>query len=109
MPLQHASAVAWNDQKHVDVFRAKYIKNFELAKEILDIDMPEATFYVWLKVDDEIEFTKRAYKEYNLKVLAGSFLGRVGEGRGYVRLALVYEEDKTKEALLRVKKCLESN
>ena len=106
LPLQHASAVAWADQTHVDEFRAKYIKNFEIAKEILGITPPEATFYIWLKVDDEIEFTTRLYREYNLKVIPGSFLGREGQGEGFVRLALVYEAEKTKEALKRIKKAL---
>lgn len=102
LPLQHAAAVAWADQEHVNLFRAKYKQNFEVAKEILGVDAPEATFYIWLKVDDEIAFTQRLYKEYNLKVIPGSFLGREGEGQGYVRLALVYEADKTREALLRI-------
>ena len=102
LPLQHASAVAWADHEHVDGFRAKYIKNFEVAKEVLGVDAPEATFYIWLKVEDEITFTTKLYKEYNLKVIPGSFLGREGEGKGYVRLALVYEADKTKEALQRI-------
>jgi len=35
-------------------------------------------------------------------VIPGSFLGREGEGKGYVRLALVYEEEKTREALQRI-------
>ena len=51
LPLQHAAAVAWADQAHVDVFREKYKKNFEIAKEVLGIEPPEATFYIWLKVD----------------------------------------------------------
>ncbi len=106
LPLQYASAVAWSDQNHVDIFREKYIKNFKLAKEILGINPPMATFYIWLKVDNDIEFTKRVYKDYNLKVIAGSFLGRDGQGSGFVRLALVYNEDKTKEALERIKKAL---
>jgi len=106
LPLQHASAVAWSDQSHVDEFRAKYIRNFEIAKEILGIEPPLATFYIWLEVDDEIEFTARLYREYNLKVIPGSFLGREGQGEGFVRLALVYEEEKTKEALNRVKQAL---
>ena len=106
LPLQHAAAVAWADQSHVDGFREKYIKNFELAQEILEITPPLSTFYIWLPVDDEIEFTTRLYKEYNLKVIPGSFLGREGQGQNYVRLALVYEEDKTREALKRVKKAL---
>ena len=109
LPLQYAAAVAWADQKHVDVFRNKYKKNFEIAKEVLDVDAPEATFYIWLKVGDEIAFTIKLYKEYNLKVIPGSFLGREGEGKGYVRLALVYEVDKTKEALERIKLALENS
>jgi aspartate/methionine/tyrosine aminotransferase len=106
LPLQHAAAVAWADQTHVDGFRAKYIRNFEIAKEVLSIEPPLATFYIWLAVDDEIEFTTRLYKEYNLKVIPGSFLGREGQGQGFVRLALVYEEEKTREALERIKKAL---
>jgi len=109
LPLQHAAAVAWADQAHVAVFREKYKKNFEVAKEVLSVDTPEATFYIWLKVDDEIAFTTRLYKEYNLKVIPGSFLGREGEGQGYVRLALVYEAEKTEEALKRIKLAMENN
>ncbi|HIC79320.1 MAG TPA: aminotransferase class I/II-fold pyridoxal phosphate-dependent enzyme, partial [Sulfurovum sp.] len=106
LPLQHAASVAWADQNHVDEFRAKYIKNFEIAKELLDITPPLSTFYIWLPVDNEIEFTIDLYKEYNLKVIPGSFLGRKGEGQGFVRLALVYEAEKTREALTRIKKAL---
>jgi len=102
LPLQHAAAVAWADQEHVAGFRAKYIKNFEVAKDVLGIDAPEATFYIWLKVEDEIAFTTTLYKEYNLKVIPGLFLGREGEGKGYVRLALVYEAELTREALERI-------
>lgn len=107
LPLQYAAAAAWSDQAHVEVFREKYIENFRLAKEILGIPMPEATFYIWLKVEDEIGFTVKLYKNYNLKVLPGSFLGRKEEGKGYVRLALVYEKDKTAQALKRIKSALE--
>ena len=108
LPLQHAAAVAWADQEHVAVFREKYKKNFTIAKEILGVETPEATFYIWLKVEDEIAFTTKLYQEYNLKVIPGSFLGREGEGKGYVRLALVYEAELTRESLTRIKLCLEN-
>lgn len=108
LPLQHAAAVAWADQDHVAVFREKYKKNFEIAKEILGTVTPEATFYIWLQVEDEIVFTTKLYEKYNLKVIPGSFLGREGEGNGYVRLALVYEEMLTRESLTRIKLCLEN-
>ena len=109
LPLQHAAAAAWADQAHVNSFRDKYKANFEVAKEVLGIDAPEATFYIWLKVEDEIDFTVTLFEKYNLKVIPGSFLGREGEGQGYVRLALVYEADKTREALERIKLALENN
>ena len=102
LPLQYAAAKAWADQEHVEQFRQKYIRNFELAREILGAEAPEATFYIWLAVEDEIDFTVKLYRDYNLKVLPGSFLGREGQGIGYVRLALVYDEVLTREALERV-------
>ena len=103
VPLQEAAAVAWNDQNHVNEFRKIYKKNFEIAHEILGTPIPEATFYIWLEVEDEIEFTKNLYKEKNIKVLPGSFLGRNGLGKGYVRIALVENEEKTREVLTRLK------
>ena len=103
VPLQEAAAVAWNDQNHVNEFRKIYKKNFEIANEILGTQIPEATFYIWLEVEDEIEFTKNLYKEKNIKVLPGSFLGRNGLGKGYIRIALVENEEKTREVLTRLK------
>jgi len=103
VPLQEAAAVAWNDQNHVGEFRKIYKRNFEIAQEILGIPTPEATFYIWLEVENDLEFTKNLYKEKNIKVLPGSFLGRGGLGKEYVRIALVENEEKTKESLKRLK------
>ena len=104
LPLQKASAKAWLNDKDAEYFRDKYRANFKIAKEILGVTPPEATFYIWLEVEDELEFTKGLYEKFNLKVLPGSFLGRGGVGKGFVRLALVYEEELMKEALNRVAK-----
>ena len=108
LPLQHAAAVAWADQEHVAGFRAQYRRNFELAREILGIEPPEATFYIWLKVADALTFTRDLYREQNLKVLPGAFLGREGQGADYVRLALVYEAAPMREALERLKQFLDT-
>lgn len=102
LPLQQTSAVAWNDEAHVEDFRKIYKKNFEIAKDILNIDIPEATFYIWLEVEDELKFTQELYRSKNIKVLPGSFLGRNGIGEGYVRIALVQSNEKTKEVLQRL-------
>ncbi|MBU1642095.1 succinyldiaminopimelate transaminase [bacterium] len=108
LPLQVAAAAAWSEEAHVERSRAVYRRNFELAKEILGTEMPVATFYLWLKVDNALEMTRRLYKEYNLKVLPGEYLARTDEsgenpGRDYLRIALVENEEKTKTALLRIK------
>ena len=103
VPLQEAAAVAWTDQEHVAGFRKIYKKNFEIANEILGTPIPDATFYIWLEVEDELEFTRNLYKEKNVKVLPGSFLGRNGLGKGYIRIALVENEIKTRDVLTRLK------
>jgi len=113
LPLQAAATVAWLDEEHVSASREIYKKNFEIAKEILGTPTPDASFYIWLKVKDEIDFTKRLFKEFNVKVLPGSFLARdnaEGEnpGKGYVRLALVHNEENTRLALEAVRSCLNS-
>ncbi len=111
LPLQSAATKAWLDEKHVEASREIYKRNFELAREILGIEIPEATFYVWLEVGDALAFTQKLYKEYNVKVLPGEFLARedyrgVNPAKGYVRIALVENEQKTKDALQRIKECL---
>lgn len=103
LPLQKTAAIAWLEESHVEKFRQIYKKNFEIAKEILGIEIPQATFYIWLEVTDELKFTQELYKQKNIKVLPGSYLGRNGIGKDYVRIALVENADKTKEVLTRLK------
>ncbi len=106
LPLQKAASVAWSEDKHVEDFRKSYQKNFEIAKEILGITPPKATFYIWLEVKDDIEFTKKLWEKYGVKVMPGSFMSRDGVGSGYVRIALVYDSNSTKKALLKIKECI---
>lgn len=73
-----------------------------MAKDILGIKIPKSTFYIWLEVEDDLDFTKKLYNEKNIKVLPGSFLSRGKFNTKYVRIALVENENKTKEALLRI-------
>ncbi|MFA6137114.1 MAG: succinyldiaminopimelate transaminase [Sulfurimonas sp.] len=111
LPLQSAAAVAWNDEEHVEISRKIYKKNFEAAKEILGVEIPQATFYLWLKVPHAIEFTKKLYEEYNVKVLPGEYLARedkngVNPAKDFIRIALVESVEQTRSALLRIKECL---
>ena len=107
IPMQKTAAIAWSEESHVQVFRDIYKQNFILAKEILGIEIPKATFYIWLKVNDELRFTQELYKKLNIKVLPGSYLGRDGIGKDYVRIALVQNSNKTKEILIKLKEFIE--
>ena len=111
LPLQSAAAEAWSDEKHVSASREVYKANFKIAQEILGTEIPEATFYLWIKVPNALEFTKKLYEKYNVKVLPGEFLAREnsrGENPAidYIRIALVESEAKTRDALQRIKECL---
>ncbi len=110
LPLQHAAAAAWSDEAHVEASRAIYKENFQIAKEILGCEIPKATFYIWLEVKDALEFTKKLYRDYNVKVLPGEFLSRddgtANPGKDFIRIALVENPQKTKEVLQRLKKAL---
>jgi len=103
LPLQKTASIAWSDEEHIKEFRAIYKQNLKIAKNILGIDVADATFYIWLKVDDDLEFAKKLYESKNIKVLPGRYLGRDGVGKGYVRIALVEDNDTTAEVMLRLK------
>ncbi len=107
LPLQHAAAAAWSDEAHVQENREKYAKNFALAREILGVETPSSTFYIWLEVDDDIAFTKKLYHDKNLKVLPGSYLSRGEFKTKHIRIALVENEARTREALTRIKELLD--
>ncbi len=111
LPLQCAAAEAWSDEEHVEVARKIYKRNFTIANEILGTKIPDATFYIWLKVENPLKFTIKLYKEYNVKVLPGEYLAREdakgkNPGKDFVRIALVENEEKTRDALMRIKECL---
>lgn len=101
LPMQKAASLAWNDINHSEEFRKIYANNLKLAREILDIYVSPYTFYLWIKVNNDLEFTKELYKQEGILVLPGSFLG--SNGGGYIRAALVYDNLVTKQILERLK------
>ena len=121
MPIPHqlASIAAWEDEKHVARNRALYQEKFALwiseLGELLDLRMPKAGFYFWIKVpeqfdgDDEI-FVKALYEQANIHALAGRYLSREvngkNPGQGYVRIALVASVEESREAISRIRKLL---
>lgn len=110
LPLQKAAAVAWNDMQTPESIRHIYAKNLALAREILELNETQIapyTFYVWLKVDNDERFCKFAYEKMGVLTLPGSYLGRESQGKDYVRIALVYDNETTKRALFALKKAIQ--
>lgn len=108
LPLQKAAAVAWEDMQSPESSRKIYAQNLLLAQEILgkECKIYPYTFYVWLEVGDDEQFCKFAYEKSGVLTLPGSYLGRENQGKGYVRIALVYDNDTTQKALLKLKEAL---
>lgn len=113
--IQAASIAAWNDETHVQENREKYMRKFSqitpLLKEVLEVELPDAGFYLWAKVDkrasiSDTEYAKRLYAEYNVTVLPGSYLARdahgINPGQNRIRMALVAEVEECLEAALRI-------
>jgi N-succinyldiaminopimelate aminotransferase len=113
-PVQAASIAAWGDEVHVQENRAKYREKFSLVtpllKEVMDVELPDAGFYLWADVRrsglSDVEFARRLYQEYNVTVLPGSYLARdahgLNPGQGRIRMALVAEVDEGLEAAQRI-------
>ncbi|MEO0973724.1 MAG: succinyldiaminopimelate transaminase [Pseudomonadota bacterium] len=114
IPTQLASVVAWSDEVHVRENRERYREKFALAathlEGHLDAPTPAASFYLWARppTDDE-HFAREAWRAQALKLLPGRYLARTGPhgdnpGVGFVRLSLVADAQRTRDALRRLQR-----
>ena len=109
---QAASIKAWQDEAHVAANRALYTEKFiavlEILAPVLDVQPPDAGFYLWPQtpVDDTV-FARGLLEQQNVVVLPGSYLSRNGEntnpGKDHVRMALVAPLEDCIEAAERIK------
>jgi N-succinyldiaminopimelate aminotransferase len=99
--------------------RRLYAEKFKtvtpLLKGALAVEMPDAAFYLWAKINQangrnlsDTEFALRLYREFNVTVLPGSYLAReahgINPGQNFVRLALVANLNECVEAANRIQK-----
>jgi N-succinyldiaminopimelate aminotransferase len=110
--VQAASIAAWKDEAHVvanrNLYREKFAAVTPMIAEVLDVRLPDASFYLWAAVpggDDE-RFARDLLAQYNVTVLPGSYLARHVEGSnpgaGRIRMALVAETTECVEAARRI-------
>jgi N-succinyldiaminopimelate aminotransferase len=109
---QAASIRAWQDEAHVAENRALYTEKFsavmELLAPLLDVQLPDAGFYLWAHTPvADTDFARELRAQQNVIVLPGSFLSRtaagINPGKDYVRMALVAPIEDCIEAATRIK------
>ena len=105
-PLLEVAADLYDDDDHVTAIRSYYNTNFDIAASHLRITPPDGGFFLWLNVDDDLNFVRRLMVEQAVRSLPGSFMavtnGSGNPGSGYVRLALVHDADLTDTAIRRI-------
>lgn len=112
VPTQLASVAAWQDDAHVETNRQLYARKFRevtpLLSQVLDVEAPAASFYLWVGVggDDE-SYARDLYAATNVITLPGSYLGRnaggTNPGAGRLRLSLVAPPEDCLEAAQRIR------
>ncbi len=120
MPVhnQLASIAAWNDEDHVRENRAAYRAKFEavvpILREAMNVDFPDAGFYLWPEtpMSDET-FARELSAQQNVHVLPGRYLSRTVDGHNpgenRVRLALVAPLEECVEAARRIVEFVKAN
>ena len=113
--VQTASILAWGDEQHVvdnrAQYRAKFAEVTPILAQVLDVQLPDASFYLWARVPDALglsdtEFARELLALYNVTVLPGSYLARdvngVNPGAQRIRMALVADTAECAEAARRI-------
>ncbi|MCD0502606.1 succinyldiaminopimelate transaminase [Bordetella petrii] len=106
-----ASTAAWNDEAHVrdnrQLYREKFAAVVPLLQPVLDVAMPQASFYLWVAVPgSDTVYARDLYARTGVTVLPGSFLAReaqgINPGHGRIRIALVAPVAQCVEAATRI-------
>lgn len=112
-PLQIASTIALDgDQSCVEEIRNKYEKRMEVLIKSFkeagwEMKKPKASMFIWAKLPEcvgdmgSLEFSKRLLKEAKIAVSPGVGFGDYGEG--YVRIALIENEKRIRQAARNLK------
>jgi len=114
MPAQRVAIAAYGDEAHVEDNRRLYARKFDLADQIIgdrySYRRPAGGFFLWLDVsaqggDEAVAL--RLWREAGLRVVPGRYLARdqadgSNPGRGYIRVAMVQDQETTAQALHRL-------
>ena len=117
-PIQIAAIHALNSRDDcVKDIRAIYKSRRDCLVEGLqklgwEIEKPKATMFVWAKIPEKfkdmssVDFSMKMIREAEVAVSPGSGFGEGGEG--FIRFALIENEQRTKQALRNIRKLMNS-
>jgi alanine-synthesizing transaminase len=117
-PIQAAACAALNGpQEYVEENRAKYHRRRDVMVEAFgragwDIPPPKASMFAWaplppaLKEMGSLEFSKQLLTHAEVAVAPGVGYGEKGEG--YVRIAMVENEQRLRQAARNIRKWFQS-
>lgn len=118
LPLAAASVALWDDDAHAVANRAHYARLVAAADRIFagfpGYIRPQGGFFLWLKVGDGEEATRRFWRRCGVRVVPGRYLAaddpaapHGNPGHAYVRIALVHDEATVTRALEAMRACLD--
>ncbi len=116
-PLQIAAIAALRE---LDSYVESMAKVYERRRNVLcdalerigwEVVRPKASMFVWQKIPEEYlkdcttyEFAMKLLEEANVVASPGSAFGPLGEG--YLRLAVVEKEERLRQAVRQIQRCL---
>ncbi|MCW1325974.1 LL-diaminopimelate aminotransferase [Campylobacter jejuni] len=115
-PIQVAATIALDgDQTCVDEIRATYDKRMRILLEAFEnagwkLQKPRASMFVWAKLPESkrhlksLEFSKQLLQRASVAVSPGVGFGEAGDE--YVRIALIENENRIRQAAHNIKKYL---
>ena len=118
IPIQNIAASLYKDEKHNYETCLYYDQNFKIAKESLkethpNLKIPDAGFYLWLPVKDDLKATIDLWRDYSVRVMPGTFMAENVSGenpcKGFLRIALVHKKEIVIEAMQRISNYFKKN
>ncbi|HDZ4931925.1 TPA: LL-diaminopimelate aminotransferase [Campylobacter jejuni] len=115
-PIQVAATIALDgDQTCVDEIRTTYDKRMYILLEAFEnagwiLEKPRASMFVWAKLPDNkkhlksLEFSKQLLQRASVAVSPGVGFGEAGDE--YIRIALIENENRIRQAARNIKKYL---
>ena len=88
------------------MYRRKFDEVLPILQSVLEVERPQASFYLWPSVDNDERFVRSLFEQQHVTTLPGSYIARDmpggNPGRSRVRISLVATPAECREAAERI-------